>query len=107
MFFSRESLPRLGSDEYHEQIDLAIEKARHMVLVTTSGEHARAKWVDYEWRLFLGEKLAGRKTGKLVSVIAGSMTIGDLPIALRHREVIQLTPGDLGRLLQYVKGDGE
>lgn len=107
VFFSRESLPRLGSDEYHEQIDLAIERARHMVLVTTSGEHARAKWVDYEWRLFLGEKLAGRKKGKLVSVIAGSMMIGDLPIALRHREVIPLTPGDLERLLQYVKDSGD
>ncbi len=78
-----------------------------MVLVTTSADHARAKWVDYEWRLFLGEKLAGRKTGKLVSVIAGGMTIGDLPIALRHREVIQLTPGDLGRLLKYVQDSGE
>jgi hypothetical protein len=105
VFFSRESLPRLGSDEYHEQIDLAIERARHMVIVTTSGEHTMAKWVNYEWRLFLGEKLAGRKTGNLVSVIAGDMTIGDLPISLRNREVLQLTPADLGRLLEYVKSD--
>jgi hypothetical protein len=105
VFFSRESLPRLGSDEYHEQIDLAIEKARHMVIVTTSGEHTMAKWVNYEWRLFLGEKLAGRKTGNLVSVIAGDMTIGDLPISLRNREVLQLTPADLGRLLEYLKSD--
>ena len=102
-FFSRETLPVLGSDEYHEQIDAAIERARHMVVVTSSGEHATAKWVRYEWRLFLGEKLAGRKAGNLVTVIAGEMGIEELPIGLRHREVVQLTPADLGRLLEYVK----
>lgn len=107
VFFSRESLPRLGSDEYHEQIDLAIERAHHMVIVTTSGEHAMAKWVKYEWRLFLGEKLAGRKNGNLVTVIAGGMDIGDLPISLRNREVVQLMPGDKERLLEYLKKDLE
>ncbi len=105
VFFSRESLPKLGSDEYHEQIDLAIEKARHMVVVTSSGEHALAKWVNYEWRLFLGEKLAGRKAGNLVTVIAGGMSIGDLPISLRHREVIQLIPPDLERLFEYLRAE--
>gem|GEM_PF-4977422 len=105
VFFSRESLPRLGSDEYHERIDSAIEKARHMVVVASSGEHATAKWVSYEWRLFLGEKLAGRKEGNLVTVVAGGMSIGDLPIGLRHREVIQLTPEDRDRLFQYLRED--
>jgi hypothetical protein len=106
VFFSRESLPRLGSDEYHEQIDLAIEKSRHMVVVTTSGEHALSKWVNYEWRLFLGEKLAGRKAGNLVTVIAGDMTIEELPIGLRHREVIRLAPGERERLVGFLKASG-
>ena len=105
VFFSRESLPALGSDEYQEQIDAAIDNARHMVVVTSSGAHAQAKWVQYEWRLFLGEKLAGRKTGNLVTVIAGEMAIGDLPISLRNREVIPLVPGKMEHLFDYVRPD--
>lgn len=104
VFFSRESLPQLGSDEYHQQIDQAIETTRHMIVVTSSGAHAMAKWVQYEWRLFLGEKLAGRKPGNLMCVIAGDMRIDDLPISLRNREVVRLLPEELPRLLQYTKG---
>lgn len=103
VFFSKESLPRLGSDEYHEQIDTAIERARHMVVVTSTNENALAKWVKYEWRLFLGEKLAGRKQGNLVTVIAGDMKIKDLPIALRNREVITLAPGEIDKLRKYIE----
>lgn len=102
VFFSRESLPRLGSDEYHEQIDIAIEKARNLVVVTTSQEHVLAEWVKYEWRLFMGEKLAGRKSGNLITVVAADMSITDLPIALRNREVIRLVDGDIQRLVNYV-----
>jgi len=101
-FFSRESLPQLGSDEYHQRIDSAIEQTRHMVVVTSSGAHATAKWVQYEWRLFLGEQLAGRKAGNLVTVIAGGMEIGELPISLRHRQVF--SPGELSQLLGYLRG---
>ena len=38
VFFSKETLPQLGSDEYHEQIDTAIERTRHMVVVSSSSE---------------------------------------------------------------------
>lgn len=105
VFFSRESLPQLGSDEYHAQIDLAIDQTRHMVVVTSNRAHVDAQWVQYEWRLFLGERLAGRKTGNLITVIAGEMGIGDLPISLRNREVVRLTPGDLAKLVDYTRTD--
>jgi hypothetical protein len=105
VFFSRQSLPRLGSDEYHAQIDRAIEQARHMVVVTTSPANVNAQWVQYEWRLFLGERLAGRKTGNLVTAIAGRMTIDDLPISLRNREVIRCDEDGLTRLAEYMRGD--
>jgi len=105
VFFSRESLPRLGSDEYHAQIDLAIEQTRHMVVVTTSAEHVASQWVQYEWRLFLGERLAGRKTGNLITVIAEDMRIDDLPISLRNREVVRCTTEELAKLVEYTRSD--
>ncbi len=105
VFFSKESLPQLGSDEYHKQIDMAIERAKHMVVISSNSENVLAKWVEYEWRLFLGEKLAGRKPGNLVPVIAGNMKIRDLPIPLRNREVITLAPGEMEKLQKYIEQD--
>lgn len=106
VFFSRESLPRLGSDEYHARIDEAIEQARHMVVVTSSRAHVSSKWVQYEWRLFLGERLAGRKDGNLITVVAGGLPIEDLPISLRNREVLRCEPAELPRLLEYTRPRG-
>lgn len=107
VFFSRESLPRLGSDEYHKQIDAAIDQARHMVVVASAHDHAMSRWVQYEWRLFLGEVNAGLKAGNLIPIVAGGMRIADLPIALRNREVVQLTREDLPRLINYVRSDDD
>jgi hypothetical protein len=76
-----------------------------MVVVASSGKHALAKWVQYEWRLFLGERLAGRKTGNLVTVIAGEAAIADLPISLRNREVVGLASGEQERLCEYLRSD--
>jgi len=105
VFFSRESLPRLGSDEYHKQIDAAIERAHHMVVVTSAAEHVTAQWVEYEWRLFLGELLAGRKRGNLITLLAEEMQIGDLPISLRNREVMRMNPQGLAKLADYTRAD--
>lgn len=102
VFFSRASLPTLGSAEYHQQIDLAIERSRNMVVVTSAAKHVNSRWVEYEWRLFLGEKLAGRKQGNLVTVLAEGLSPSELPISLRHLEAIPLAPGDLERLVRYV-----
>jgi hypothetical protein len=105
VFFSKESLPRLGSGEYHKQIDVAIEKTRHMVVVTSSRANVEAKWVEYEWRMFLRLFLKGRKTGNLITVITEEMDIEALPNALGGFEAIRLIPGELERLLEYVKKD--
>ena len=105
VFFSRQSLPRLGSDAYHAQIDRAIDQARHMVVVTSSRGNVTSQWVEYEWRLFLGERLAGRKAGNLVTAIVGDMTIDDLPISLRNREVIRCDGEGLERLAAYMHDD--
>jgi hypothetical protein len=72
-----------------------------MLLVTTSRAHARAEWVEKEWRTYLNEKLSGRKSGNLVTLLCGNMTIGELPISLRQHEA--RTINDLPSLLNYFK----
>lgn len=103
VFFSRESLPRLGSDQYRKQIDAAIDRAHHMVVVTSSPAYVTSTWVEHEWGLFLGEVLAGRKTGNLITVLAGGMSLNDLPISLRNREVLELQPAQLDRLVEFTR----
>jgi hypothetical protein len=103
VFYSRESLPRLGSDEYREQIDLAIDHCRHMVIVTSNVDHIISRWVKYEWGLFLGEKLAGRKTGNLLTILADGLSVESLPISLRNREAIPLVKGEIERLLEFIR----
>ncbi|MFH1763055.1 MAG: toll/interleukin-1 receptor domain-containing protein [Gemmatimonadota bacterium] len=103
VFFSRESLPRLGSADYHREIDRAIDRASNMVVVGSSREHIESKWVEYEWRLFLGEKLAGRKAGNLVTVLSGDLAPSALPISLRNFEAVRLAPGEIERLPMYLR----
>ena len=105
VFFSRKSLPALGSTAYHDQIDKALEHARHMVVVTSSLERVEAKWVKYEWKGFIREQLEGRKTGNLITVIGGQMTIAELPFALRGFEVLRCDEEGLERLIEFTRHD--
>jgi len=102
-FLSGKSLPELGRDDYSKQIDLAIERARHMIVVASQESHLNAKWVEYEWRLFSDEKLAGRKQGNLVTVLAKGLSPSVLPIRLRNLEAIPLVPEEVEKLLEYVR----
>ena len=102
VFLSKASLPQMGKDEYRDRIDLAIEESRHMLVVASKAAHVKAEWVKYEWGLFLGEKLAGRKEGNLVTVLAGGIKVSELPISLRNRETVPLVPEEIGRLLNYL-----
>ena len=102
-FFSAESLPQMGRADYREQIDNAIDSARHMVVVGSTKQYIESRWVKAEWSMFINEIRAGRKDGNLITLVVGGLDIGDLSIALRQYEVIELDePGALDRLLLYV-----
>ncbi len=102
VFFSKETLPKLGSAAYRRQITKAIDNSRHMVVVTSKSDYVNSKWVEFEWGLFLDEQLAERKDGNLLTVLAGGMTVKELPIDLRNVEAIPLVPGEIERLIEYV-----
>ena len=104
-FFSQESLPQLGVSDYRREIDRALDEAEHMVVVTSSAEHAQSPWVEAEWGFFINEKRSGRKRGNLVTVVTGALRPGDLPPSLRYYEVIRLEDG-LDTLVRYLKDVG-
>ena len=99
VFFSEQELLELGESSYFDAIYSALDRSRHMLVVTTSREHVESKWVKNEWQTYLNENLNGRKNGNLVTLLCGGIQIGDLPLGLRQREARHLT--DLSSLLSY------
>lgn len=106
VFFSRESLPELGSSDYRDEIDRALDRAQHLIVVTSSAENVLAPWVKAEWGFFINEKRSGRKRGNLLTVTVGEMSPGSLPPSLRYYEVIPLDSRFLGKLLGYLRSGG-
>jgi len=102
VFFSRESLPELGSSDYRKKIDEALDEAEHMVLVTSSRTNVNSPWVEAEWGLFINEKRFGRKTGNLLTLIAPGLSINELPASLRYYEVLTLESQSLERLIKFL-----
>lgn len=101
-FFSQESLPELASSDYRKQIDEALDVARHMIVVTSSRDNVRSRWVEAEWGLFINEMRSGRKDGNIVTVAVGNLTPADLPASLRYYEVIPFQQQAFPKLLRYV-----
>lgn len=102
-FLSVESLPTLGDSDYRKAIDTVLEEATHMVVVTSSRDHVHAKWVEAEWGFFVNEKRSGRKSGNLITLVAGGLRPEALPPSLRYYEVLPLHNEGLVRLLAYVR----
>ncbi len=102
-FFSEESLPELGSSDYRKAIDEALERAQHMIVVTSSRENVCSPWVEAEWGLFINEKRSGHKRGNIVTVVVDGMGPAHLPPSLRYYEVISFEQDSLGKLLKYVQ----
>jgi hypothetical protein len=102
-FFSDESLPRLGNSDYRQEIDRALDLAKHLVVVTTSAQHVNSPWVEAEWGFFVQEKRSGRKPGNIVTLVVGDLPPQKLPPSLRYYEVLTLTAESLGRVLRYVE----
>ena len=101
-FFSQETLPRLGNSDYRKEIDRALDRAEHMIVVGSSSENVLSDWVEYEWGFFVSEKLSRRKAGNIITVTVGSLKLDDLPPALRRYEVVPFDPKNLHMLLGYV-----
>jgi serine/threonine protein kinase len=102
-FFADRSLMDRGVAAYRRVIDDALEAAVHMVVVTSSREHARANWVEYEWGFFHNEILAGRKQGNLLTVLCGGLATAVLPPSLRGYQTLRFE-SELDRLPHFLPG---
>ena len=76
---------------FGDEIDIALEQADNMILFATKAEHVSKGYVKDEWRTFVEEQRAGRKSGSLVTILDG-VNVADLPIRLRS--VQSFTPSN-------------
>lgn len=93
VFFSCASLPEMGRDEYTDAIFEAMDKAKHMILITSDIKYVKAGWVKDEWEYFLGEIREERKAGNVVLVLHDDMSVDkrQFPPQLRHKEIIKVS----------------
>ncbi len=101
-FFSPSSLSRMGDADYRRAIDNALEEAEHLIVVCSSRANVASSWVEAEWGAFINERRSQRKSGNLITVLAGDMSVANLPISLRQFEVIEFSAENFPRLLPYV-----
>ena len=81
VFLTDTELRKKGNAEYGKIIDEALDTATHMIIIASNPEYIRSTYVESEWRIFMEEKRAGRKTGNIITII--NFPISVLPISLR------------------------
>jgi formylglycine-generating enzyme required for sulfatase activity len=102
-FFSHKSLAELGNSDYRKAIDSVLDKAQHMVVVTSLRKNVDSSWVEAEWGFFINEKRSGRKPGNVITITVGPLLPEELPASLRYYEVLPFGKESLEKLLRYVK----
>ncbi len=88
VFFAETDIPYVGDSDYKNTIDEAIDCSENLIVVASKEEYLTAPWVKYEWDLFANEKLAGRKSGNLLTIVDDSIKIKELPIGLRRYQCL-------------------
>lgn len=112
VFFSKESLPRIGSSEYREAIDNALDSSKHMIVVCSDLSYLDSKWVKHEYTYFSGERIEGRKPGSNIIIITTTELFNKevknnnkkrIPHALRQEQIYSIDDFSLEKdLLNYV-----
>lgn len=86
VFLASKELECIGESEYANAIDAALDAASHLVVITSSIEHVKSRWVSYEWGTFRNDINSGYRVGNLLTVIGPGISLKDLPPGLRHQQ---------------------
>ncbi len=102
VFFSKKSLQEIGSPQFKQEIDNALDEIKVMIVVLTKAEYATSKWVQYEWDSYYNDYLSGvRKENYLYTYTKGVKT-GALPRTLRNIQNFNVDDGP-SDVLMYIK----
>ncbi len=74
---------------FGKEVDKAIEEVDNMIVLASKAEYITSEYVEDEWRLFVEEQRAGRKSGNIITILDG-VSVSDLPIKLRNVQSFSL-----------------
>lgn len=84
VFFSAETLVRKGASDYTKEIDMALDQARMLIVVSTKLDYISTRWVEYEWKTFNADILSNVKTDAQLVTFTSGIDTRDLPRILRY-----------------------
>jgi hypothetical protein len=90
VFIASEELKKIGEAQYSDAIDDVLDHSIHMVVVASSVEHIKSKWVKYEWSTFSNDLKSGYRSGNLITILTTSIELKSLPASLRHQQSFQI-----------------
>ena len=108
VFFSSQTLEKIGSSRYKADIDEALDQSRAMIVVFTKAEYARSHWVQYEWDSFYNDYLSGVRKEPNLFTYTKDVPTADMPRTLRNIQnfsYVEGMPHLLESLLNVLKPD--
>lgn len=103
VFFSVETLERLGTSAYKKAIDNALDEAKVLIAVGTSKANLESEWVRYEWDGFLQDVISGVKPTGHVFVVTEGISPRDLPRGLRHSQTFTFSEPEIERMINFIR----
>lgn len=101
VFFSSNTLEKLGSSRYKNDIDEALDSAQVMIVVISRPEYAVSHWVQYEWDSFYNDYLSGVRSEANLFTLTSNVNINDLPRTLRNVQNFDFSK-DIQHLYEYL-----
>lgn len=102
VFAASKELDRIGEAEYADAIDDALDATTHMIVIASSIENIKSKWVHYEWSTFRNDLKSGYREGNLLTILS-NIKPKDLPAGLRHLQSFNYSSYKDGRILGFLK----
>ncbi len=102
VFYSAESLEKIGKSQYKDEIDNALDQAKVMIVVLTNPDYAETQWVKYEWDSFYNDYLSGIKPEANLFTLVKNINVASLPRTLRNMQSFNYELG-FEPLFQYIK----
>ncbi len=102
VFFSENSLEKIGSSRYRADIDAALDTVKVMIVVTSNAEYVKSHWVEYEWDSFYNDYLSGRRKDANLFTLTSNVNIHDLPRILRGVQSFNYSDG-VPKLCETIK----
>lgn len=102
-FFAPVSVDALGTTDYSEAIDYALDCVKVLVVVGTNVNYLNSKWVYKEWSGFSNDILSGRKDDGSILSYVKNMSVNDMPRTLRERTVRNINTTSIDDLIKCIE----